>query len=152
GVMPQTREHLAIMDLLAVPAGVVALTKADLVDDPEWLELVILDVNELLQGTRLAEAPIVAVSAVTGQGLPDLRHALAATLGRLSPRRQRARPRLPVDRVFSLSGFGTVVTGTLSDGTLAVGDAVEILPAGRSARIRSLQTHKQPIDVGQPGS
>lgn len=152
GVMPQTREHLAILDLLAVPAGVVALTKVDLIDDPEWLDLVELDVTELLQATQLTNAPIVRVSAATGAGLDDLRQAIATTLGKLPPRRNRARPRLPVDRVFSLSGFGTVVTGTLSDGVLAVGDAVEILPAGHAARIRGLQTHKQQIESGQPGS
>jgi len=151
-VMPQTREHLAILDLLDVPAGVVALTKVDLIDDPEWLELVELDIADLLEGTRLADAAIVRVSAMTGQGLDDLRHALGATLAQLAPRRNRARPRLPVDRVFSLSGFGTVVTGTLSDGAFSVGDAVEILPRGLAARIRGLQTHKQPIWQGQPGS
>lgn len=152
GVMPQTREHLAILDLLAVPATVVALTKIDLIDDPEWLELVQLDIAELLQQTHLANAPIVPVSATTGKGLIDLRSTLARTLGQLAPRRNRARPRLPVDRVFSLSGFGTVVTGTLSDGHFAVGDAVEILPTGHQARIRGLQTHKQQLEQSQPGS
>ncbi|RIK44145.1 MAG: selenocysteine-specific translation elongation factor [Chloroflexi bacterium] len=152
GVMPQTREHLAIVDLLAVPAGVVALTKTDLIDEPDWLELVRLDVAELLQGTQLATAPIVPVSAATGAGLDDLRDALAATLGSLATRRDRARPRLPVDRVFSLSGFGTVVTGTLLDGHLAVGDMVEVLPAGVPGRVRGLQTHKQTIARGQPGT
>jgi selenocysteine-specific elongation factor len=152
GVMPQTREHLAILDLLAVPAGLVALTKVDLIDDPEWLELVQLDIAELLQQTHLANAPIVPVSAATGKGLIDLRSTLARTLGQLAPRRNRARPRLPVDRVFSLSGFGTVVTGTLSDGHFAVGDAVEILPTGHQARIRGLQTHKQHLEQSQPGS
>lgn len=152
GVMPQTREHLAILDLLAVPAALVALTKVDLVDDPDWLELVELDITELLESTHLANAPIVQVSATTGKGLIDLRSTLSTLLGHLAPRRNRARPRLPIDRVFSLSGFGTVVTGTLLDGQLAVGDAVEILPAGHSARVRGLQTHKQQIDQGQPGS
>ncbi|MEZ4731834.1 MAG: selenocysteine-specific translation elongation factor [Caldilineaceae bacterium] len=152
GVMPQTREHLAILDLLAVPAGLVALTKVDLIDDPEWLELVQLDIAELLLQTHLAEAPIVPVSATTGKGLIDLRRTLAHTLGQLAPRRNRARPRLPIDRVFSLSGFGTVVTGTLSDGHFAVGDAVEILPSGQPARIRGLQSHKQQVESGQPGS
>jgi selenocysteine-specific elongation factor len=152
GVMPQTREHLAILDLLAVPAGVIALTKVDLIEDPEWLELVKLDVTELVQATALANAPIVPVSAASGAGLNELRQALAATLGRLPARRNRARPRLPIDRVFSLSGFGTVVTGTLSDGLLAVGDAVELLPSAKPARIRGLQTHKQQIEAGQPGS
>jgi selenocysteine-specific elongation factor len=152
GVMPQTREHLAILDLLGVPAGVVALTKVDTIDDPEWLDLVELDVAELLEPTRLADAPIVRVSAITGAGLDALRHALAETLGQLAPRRDRARPRLPIDRVFTLSGFGTVVTGTLSDGHFAVGDAVEVLPAGLPARIRGLQSHKQAVDQGEPGS
>ncbi|WP_141610206.1 selenocysteine-specific translation elongation factor [Litorilinea aerophila] len=152
GVMPQTREHLAILDLLAVPTGMVALTKVDLVDDPEWLALVELDVAELLQETRFAGAPIVPVSARTGAGLDELRQTLARLLGDLPPRRQRGRPRLPVDRVFTLSGFGTIVTGTLSDGHLAVGDAVEILPPGISARIRGLQSHRQPIQRAAPGS
>lgn len=152
GVMPQTREHLAILDLLAVPAALVVLTKVDLVDDPEWLELVELDIAELLEPTHLADAPIVRVSATTGKGLLDLRATLSSLLGTLAPRRNRARPRLPIDRVFSLSGFGTVVTGTLLDGQVAVGDGVEILPAGHSARVRGLQSHKQGIAQGQPGS
>ena len=152
GVMPQTREHLAILDLLAVPAAVVVLTKVDLVDDPEWLELVEFDVAELLQATHLANAPIVRVSATSGKGLIDLRSTLARTLGALPPRRNRARPRLPVDRVFSLSGFGTVVTGTLLDGQFNIGDAVELLPSGQSARVRGLQSHKQQVETGEPGS
>lgn len=152
GVMPQTREHLAILDLLAVPAGVVALTKSDLIDEAEWLDLVELDVAELLHGTRLADAEIVRVSATTGAGLNVLRQALASTLSQLAPRRNRARPRLPIDRIFTLSGFGTVVTGTLSDGHFRVGDAVEVMPGGRQARIRGLQTHQKQIWQGEPGS
>ncbi|MEJ5250025.1 MAG: selenocysteine-specific translation elongation factor [Caldilinea sp.] len=152
GVMPQTREHLAILDLLAIPAAVVALTKIDLVDDPEWLELVMLDAAELLASTHLAGAPIVPVSAVTGAGLEKLKRTLATVLTDLPPRRNRGRPRLPIDRVFTLSGFGTVVTGTLLDGEFNVGDAVEILPARRTARIRSLQTHRRPVQTAQPGS
>ncbi len=152
GVMPQTREHLAILDLLAVPAGVVALTKVDLVDDPEWLDLVELEISELLQGTRLQDAPLFRVSATRDDGLAALRNGLAATLTELAPRRNRDRPRLPIDRMFSLSGFGTVVTGTLSDGGLDVGDVVEILPPRLTARIRGMQTHKQQIIHGEPGS
>lgn len=152
GVMPQTREHLAILDLLAVPTALVALTKVDLIDDPEWLELVELDIAELLEPTHLADAPIVRVSATSGTGLIDLRSTLSGLLGQLAPRRNRARPRLPVDRVFSLSGFGTVVTGTLLDGEVVVGDSVEILPEGHTARIRGLQSHKQQLESGQPGS
>ncbi len=152
GVMPQTREHLAILDLLAVPAAVVALTKTDLIDDPEWLELVELDVAELLASTHLRDAPIVPVSAATGAGLDALRHTLAGVLADLPPRRNRGRPRLPIDRIFTLSGFGTIVTGTLLDGQLAVGDSVEILPGRKPARIRSLQTHKRQVETAVPGS
>ncbi len=152
GVMPQTREHLAILDLLEVPGGVVALTKADLVSDPEWLELVKLDVAELLAGTTLDSAPVVPVSARSGQGLEELITALDAALAGCPPRADRGRPRLPVDRVFTISGFGTVVTGTLTDGSFAVGDEVEILPQGRRARVRGLQSHKEMIDRALPGS
>jgi len=152
GVMPQTREHLAIINLLAVPAGMVVLTKVDLIDDPDWIDLVELEVAELLEGTRLAGAPIVRVSATTGEGLDALREGLATLLDHLPPRRDRARPRLPVDRAFVLSGFGTIVTGTLLDGALAVGDSVEILPSGIPARVRGLQTHKRSVSAGQPGS
>jgi selenocysteine-specific elongation factor len=152
GVMPQTREHLAILDLLAVPTGVVVLTKVDLVDDAEWLELVELDVRELLEGTSLAQAPLVQVSAHTGAGLADLRTALSEALVALPPRRDRNRPRLPIDRIFSLPGFGTVVTGTLSDGDFAIGDNVEILPDGPTGRVRGLQSHRQAIEIARPGS
>ncbi|HEC35523.1 MAG TPA: selenocysteine-specific translation elongation factor, partial [Anaerolineae bacterium] len=142
GVMPQTREHLAILDLLGVSSGVVALTKVDLVDDPDWLELVTADVSEVLKGTVLEKAPIVPVSARTGQGLQDLLEALRELLEQTEPRPDRGRPRLWVDRVFTISGFGTVVTGTLVDGNLTVGQEVEIMPRGLKARIRGLQTHK----------
>ena len=152
GVMPQTREHLAILDLLALPDGVVALTKVDLVDEPEWLDLVELDIHEILAGTRLEGAPIVRVSAQTGAGLEALRGALAGRLTALPPARDRGRPRLPIDRIFSQPGFGTIVTGTLSDGGFGVGEAVEVLPDGPSGRVRALQSHKQSIDRAFPGS
>lgn len=152
GVMPQTREHLAILDLLALPDGVVALTKVDLVDEPEWLDLVELDIHDILAGTRLEGAPIVRVSAQTGAGLEALRGALAGRLTALPPARDRGRPRLPIDRIFSQPGFGTIVTGTLSDGGFGVGEAVEVLPDGPSGRVRALQSHKQSIDRAFPGS
>ncbi len=152
GVMPQTREHLAILDLLKVKTGVVALTKVDLVDDPEWLELVETDVAELLEGTVLAEARIIPVSARTGQGLKDLLAELDHLLQVTPPRRDVGRARLPIDRVFTMSGFGTVVTGTLIDGHLRVGEEVEILPKGIKARIRGLQTHKTKLEMAIPGS
>jgi selenocysteine-specific elongation factor len=152
GVMPQTREHLAILDLLQIRGGVIALTKIDLVDDPEWLELVTLDVRERIEGTCIEDAPIVPVSARTGAGLDVLVAELARCLDRIPPRADRGRPRLPVDRVFTVAGFGTVVTGTLVDGSLRVGQEVEVLPAGHQARIRGLQTHKTQIGEALPGS
>jgi len=151
-VMPQTREHLAILDLLKVPAGVIALTKTDMAESEEWIELVEAEVMEVVEGTVLEDAPIVPVSAVTGQGLDRLRETLDEVLAEVPPRPDRGRPRLPVDRVFTVAGFGTVVTGTLSDGSLHVGQEVEILPAGLKARIRGLQTHKHKIEVAVPGS
>ncbi len=152
GVMPQTVEHLAILDLLEVRRGVVALTKVDLVEDEEWLELVAADVDRLLKGTTLAGSKIVPLSAVTGQGLTSLIEELDSLLSQTPPRRERGRPRLPIDRAFTLAGFGTVVTGTLIDGGFRVGQEVEILPQGLKSRIRGLQTHKEKIEVAVPGS
>ena len=152
GVMPQTREHLAILDLLQIPTGVIALTKTDLVPDDDWLELVLTEVRGVVQGTVLARAPIVPVSARTGQGLPDLISALQACLAERPPRPDLGRPRLPVDRVFTIAGFGTVVTGTLIDGSLRIGEEIEMLPGGLRGRIRGLQTHRQKEQVALPGS
>lgn len=151
GVMPQTREHLAILDLLHVSRGVVALTKSDLVDE-EWLELVRDEVTDLLRPTTLADAPLLPVSALTGQGLPELIAALECILAEAEERRNIGRPRLPIDRVFTLTGFGTVVTGTLLDGGFKLGQEVEILPQGLRTRLRGLQTHKQQVEVAQAGS
>jgi selenocysteine-specific elongation factor len=152
GVMPQTREHLAILDLLCVPECLVVLTKVDAVADEEWLELVELDIAELLERTRFEGADIVRVSALNGVGLGDLRIKLRTLLEAMAPRRNRNRPRLPVDRVFTLSGFGTVVTGTLVDGSLQIGDIVEVAPVGLTARIRGIQSHKQAVGEAVPGS
>ncbi|HEY5669201.1 MAG TPA: selenocysteine-specific translation elongation factor, partial [Anaerolineales bacterium] len=152
GVMPQTREHLAILDLLQVQGGVIALTKVDLVEDEDWLSLVEDDVRQVVAGTVLGEAPIIRVSARKNIGLETLLNALGANLEEKPPRLDVGRPRLPVDRVFTISGFGTVVTGTLMDGCLRVGEEVEILPRGLKGRVRGLQTHKKKEDVAIPGS
>jgi selenocysteine-specific elongation factor len=152
GLMPQTREHLAILDILQVQGGVVALTKIDLVDDPDWLDLVEDDIRTALRHTVLDDAPIVRVSARTRSGLPDLLARLSECLADRPPRPDLGRPRLPVDRVFTISGFGTVVTGTLSEGSLRTGDEIEILPASLHTRIRGLQTHKRKEDIAVPGS
>ncbi len=152
GVMPQTREHLAILDLLEVKGGVVALAKVDLVDDPEWLELATLELGDTLQGTVLEDAPIVQVSALSGQGLSALRKALSASLRNTESRPDFGLPRLPIDRVFTLSGFGTVLTGTLGGGRLNVGDAIEVHPGRHKGRIRGLQTHRTQVSEARPGS
>ena len=151
GVMPQTREHLAILGVLGVDRGVVALTKRDLVDD-EWASLARADVSATLQGTRLASAPMIEVSATAKTGLVELVDALDRVLATAPARRDLGRPRLGIDRAFTLTGFGTVVTGTLVDGSFATGDEIEILPTGQRARIRGIQTHKRSLDVASPGS
>lgn len=152
GVMPQTREHLAILDLLQIQIGIVVLTKIDLVEDPAWLYLVETDVRKLLDTTAFQNAPILRVSSRTKQGFPELLQTLEQLLAKQAPRPDLGRPRLPIDRVFSIAGFGTIVTGTLSDGRMTLGDDVEILPSGLSARIRGLQTHKKKVEAAVPGS
>jgi len=150
GVMPQTREHLAICSLLHIKAGLIALTKADMVE-PDWLELVREDVAGAVRDTFLAGAPILPVSAKTGQGLDELRVALR-TLAQSVPQRGTDQlPRLPIDRVFTVRGFGTVVTGTLTAGALGVDDRVEVFPRKTEAKIRGLQTHGHPVTSARAG-
>jgi selenocysteine-specific elongation factor len=151
-IMPQTAEHLAILDLLAIRHGVVVLSKADLVD-AEWLALVQEDVAAQLSSTSLADAPIIPVSARTGTGLDQLRTTLDQVLAAL-PTRSNAHgiPRLPIDRAFTIGGFGTVVTGTLLDGTLSVGQEVTLLPQDLRARVRGLQSHNTKLTTALPGS
>lgn len=151
GPMPQTREHLAILDLLEIRFAVVALTKCELVDD-EWLELVKAEVEELLRGTALESSHIIPVSAVTGLGLDRLVAEIDQLLEQVPPHHTGGRPRMAIDRVFTMPGFGTIVTGTLRDGTLEVGQEVEILPQGLRGRIRGLQSHRQRVQQALPGS
>ena len=150
-VMPQTREHLAILDLMRIPRGVVALTKADLIEDPDWLDLVAEEVREAIAHSTLASAPIVPVSVVSGQGLEYLLTTIDRLLDEAKPRPDLGLPRLPIDRVFSIAGFGTVVTGTLTGGHLDIGDTVAIVPGDRAARIRGLQSHKTKVQRATPG-
>ena len=139
-VMPQTREHFQICRLLGVPGGVVALTKADLAD-ADMLELATLEARELVAGSFLAGAPIVPVSSTTGEGLDQLRTALTALAARVRQRDGLGPARLPIDRVFTAKGFGTVTTGTLVSGAIAEEDELELLPAGRRVKVRGLQVH-----------
>ncbi len=150
GVMPQTREHLAICSLLHITTGLVALTKMDLVE-PDWLELVKDDVAGLVRGTFLEGAPILAASAKTGAGLPELRAALRTLALGVPARAADQLPRLPIDRVFTVKGFGTVITGTLMTGRVAVDERVEVYPRGVQAKIRGLQTHGQPVPEARAG-
>lgn len=151
GIMPQTREHLAILNLLQVSRGVVAITKKDLVEE-DWLELVKEETGELLKDTSLAQAPILALSSVTGEGIPELLSALDRLLDAVPPKKDIGRPRLPIDRVFTITGFGTVVTGTLIDGALSQGQEIELVPPQLKARLRGLETHKKKVEKASPGS
>ncbi|MBA3449898.1 MAG: selenocysteine-specific translation elongation factor, partial [Chloroflexia bacterium] len=151
GPMPQTREHLAILDLLGIDRGVVVLTKSDAVED-DWLDLVREDARELIATTTLAGAPIVSVSALTGDGLPVLLHHLGEVLADAPGKANSGAPRLPVDRVFIVGGFGTVVTGTLSGGEITTGMDLRLYPGERRARVRGLQTHQEKLSRALPGS
>jgi selenocysteine-specific elongation factor len=151
GVMPQTREHLAILDLLQLKSGILVLTKRDLVDD-DWLEVVGEDVKDTVKGTALEGSPLVACSALSGEGLDELVSVLEQKLAETPPKRDIGRPRLPIDRAFTIAGFGTVVTGTLIDGSLGVGQEVEVVPGRLRARVRGLQTHRQKVERALPGT
>jgi len=150
GVMPQTREHMAIVKLLAVQRGVIVLTKRDLVDD-DWLALVTRDARALVEGTFLAESPIVPFSAVTGAGTSELLAAMDAQLALLDERGGVGPARLPVDRVFTVEGFGTVVTGTLWRGRVRTGDVLELLPLGAEVRVRRVQVHGATVEEAVAG-
>ena len=153
GVMPQTDEHLDILNLLGVRHGVVAVTKADMVE-AEWLELVAEDVRDRLADTLLAGVAIVPVSAVTGQGLDELLRELDLALDRAASASAAERwscTRLPIDRVFAISGHGTVITGTLIGGSIKPGDRLELLPAGKSVRVRQVQVHDKTVEAAERG-
>ena len=151
GVMPQTREHLEICQLLRVKQGLVVLTKVDLVED-DWLELVEEEVREAIKGTFLEKAPIVRFSAVTGQGQEELLQTLAELAARVPPKPVKGIFRLPIDRVFTIKGFGTVVTGTAISGHLKVGESVYVYPPGYKARVRSLQVHGHAVEEALAGN
>lgn len=152
GIMPQSREHLAILKLLEIKAGVVVLTKIDLVEDNDWLDLVKADIRQFTQNSFLANAPIFEISSVNGEGFSDLLDGIDEMIKQCEPKKDIGKARLPIDRVFSIKGFGTVVTGTMLDGVFSVGQQVEILPSKREARIRGLQSHKVKIEKTGLGS
>ncbi len=150
GIMPQTREHLDILRLLGVHTGLVALTKCDLVE-PDWLPLVQEEVREFVTGTFLEGGPIIPVSSKTGAGLDELRNALLLLAEGAAEKKRDGAFRLPVDRVFTVAGFGTVVTGTLLAGEIRVGDDLELLPKGITGRVRGIQAHGARAEVGRAG-
>jgi selenocysteine-specific elongation factor len=150
GVMPQTREHLDICELLGVRRGLVALTKRDLVDD-EWLAMVTADVTAAVAGTFLAGAPVVACSTRSGAGLDELRATIAAAVDQVPPREATGVFRLPIDRVFTVKGFGTIVTGTVLGGAVALGDELAVLPGGLTARVRGIEVHGAAVDRAVAG-
>ncbi len=153
GVMPQTREHLAIIDLLGIKNGLIVLTKIDtLGGDAELLNLLEDEIHQTVAPTSLADAPLIAVSALTGEGMPNLLNAITEMIHDLPARLGGTVPRLPIDRVFTMSGFGTVVTGTLIGGIFKQGDEVEQQPGGQRGRIRGLQSYRQTVDAALPGS
>ncbi|MDO8785675.1 MAG: selenocysteine-specific translation elongation factor, partial [Syntrophales bacterium] len=150
GVMPQTREHLHICSLLGIKRGLVALTKIDLVDE-DWLELVTDDVSKFLKGTFLESSPIAPLSALTGAGLPEFLAALDLISSEMEGEYDTGVFRLPIDRVFTMKGFGTVVTGALTSGQVKVAEGVEILPKKLTAKIRGIQVHNQNVTMGEAG-
>lgn len=145
GVMPQTREHMDIIELLGVDQGVVVLTKKDMVDE-EWLLLMEEEIQEYIEQSILKGAPVLSVSSLTGEGLPELLQAIVEVADKTSEKPVFGQARLPIDRVFTIAGFGTVVTGTLWSGQLKIGDTVEIMPIQRQVRIRSLQVHNEKVE------
>ena len=149
-IKPQTREHFDILQLLGVRRGITLLTKSDAVD-AETLDVVRMEVEEFLRGSFLEGQPIVAVSSLTGAGLEELKRALITAAAEVRPRDSRALARLPIDRVFTMKGFGTVVTGTLIAGTIRREDELEVFPTGRRVRVRGVQVHGQPADVAVAG-
>ncbi|MBN2283060.1 MAG: selenocysteine-specific translation elongation factor [Deltaproteobacteria bacterium] len=151
GIMPQTREHLDICTLLGIRHGLVALTKIDLVDG-EWLDLVTDEIHSFLAGSFLEHSPIIPVSSVTGEGMEDLRTALDAVAGSVEGRTGLGFFRIPVDRVFTMKGFGTVITGSLQSGNVKSGDTVQIMPGGATAKIRGIQVHNEPVREASAGT
>src|SRR5215475_4572816 len=147
-VMPQTREHFDICRLLHLKSGLIVITKIDMIDD-EMKELVKADAQELVKGSFLENSPVVFVSSKTGEGIDELKVKLESIASNLAAKTVDAIPRLPIDRVFTIRGFGTVVTGTLVAGMLRVGDEVELLPEKRRGRIRNIQVHNSTVEVAR---
>ena len=151
GVMPQTKEHLHILSFLNIKKGIVVITKADTIDDPEWLELLKEEIKDEIKGTFLEEAPIISLSAATGQGIDELINTIDKIAEEVESKDINGPLRIPIDRVFTMTGFGTVITGTLFEGHIKVGQEVEIYPTGLRTRIRNIQVHGQKVEEAYAG-
>lgn len=152
GIMPQTKEHLDIIHLLNIQHGVIVLTKIDMIDDSEWLQLIEMDIQQLVRDAGIPNFPLVKVSARKGVGIEELKQTLQSVIADTPQKPDLGKPRLSVDRVFSMVGFGTVVTGTLVEGSFILGDDIVCLPSGHKAKIRGLQNHNQKVEIATPGS
>lgn len=150
GVMPQTREHMEICTLLGIRHGLIVMTKTDLVEE-EWLELALEDIREFSQGTFLEDAPILPVSSVTGEGIPELISALDEIAGNIPQRPPSSLFRLPIDRVFTMKGFGTVITGTIVSGKINVGETIMVYPTEITSKVRGIQVHNQSAETAEAG-
>ena len=150
GVMPQTREHMEICTLLGIQHGLIVMTKTDMVDE-EWLELALEDIREFSQGTFLEDAPIMPVSSVTGDGIPELISAINEIAGSIPQRPPSSLFRLPIDRVFTMKGFGTVITGTLVSGKISVGETIMVYPTGITSKVRGIQVHNLSAETAEAG-
>ncbi len=151
GVMPQTKEHLQILSLLCIPQGVIVLTKTDMVSDPDWLDLVEMEIHEIVAGTNLESAPIIRTSINPESGISELRQALLHEAGKVRFTVDRGFFRLPIDRVFRKIGFGIVVTGTVISGSLSVGDEIYCQPIGQKCKVRGLQSHGEKTETVSMG-
>ena len=150
GIMPQTEEHLAILSLLDIKKGVIALTKKDIVDE-EWLEMMQEEIKERMKGTFMENAAIIPVSSYTGEGIEELKAELSRVASECEGKSETVPFRIPVDRVFSIDGFGTVITGTLIEGVVNEGDSVTIYPDKIQSKVRGLQVHSKPVQTAYPG-
>ncbi|MCS5649436.1 MAG: selenocysteine-specific translation elongation factor, partial [Dehalococcoidia bacterium] len=151
GVMPQTKEHLQILSLLCIPQGVIVLTKTDMVSDPDWLDLVEMEIHEIVAGTSLESAPIIRTSVNPESGISELRQALLHEAGKVRFTVDRGFFRLPIDRVFQKTGFGIVVTGTVISGSLSVGNEIYCQPVGKKCKVRGLQSHGEKTETASMG-
>ena len=151
GIMPQTIEHFEITKLLGIKKGIIVITKKDLVDN-EWLKLIEVDIKKMIQGSFLEKAPMISVSSITGEGIPELKKLINELIKNIEPKPDRGIFRMPIDRCFTMKGFGTVVAGTILSGSVKLGERIELLPQNKIARLRGIQIHNQSVNSATIGT